>query len=121
MGVLSEADLSQLTPKERAQRAARIAAYGDADAHTPADYTPLEAIQAYGRELEAKKQGSKKKHGKAGSKNRSEPTGSGKAVEGYGRTSPTPTPVRRGRARPTSSLQGALGGSGGKEPKATAK
>lgn len=33
-----------MTPREAAQRAARIAAYHSADAHTPADYTPREAL-----------------------------------------------------------------------------
>lgn len=44
------ADVPEETPREHARRAARIAAYGSADAHIPADYTPREAIDMMQRE-----------------------------------------------------------------------
>ena len=51
-------DLDEFTPRERALRQARQAAYGSPTARTPASYTLLEAIEACARERVA--QGGKK-------------------------------------------------------------
>lgn len=51
-------DLDEFTPRERAARQARQAAYGSPTARTPASYTLLEAIEACARERVA--QGGKK-------------------------------------------------------------
>lgn len=48
-----------MTPRDLAQRAARIAAYGSVDIKTPADYTLKEALAAMHREYVAVKKGKK--------------------------------------------------------------
>jgi len=40
-----------MTPRERARRAARLAAYGSETAFCPADYTLLQALEAMEREV----------------------------------------------------------------------
>jgi hypothetical protein len=45
-----------MTPRELAQRAARLAAYGNVDIKTPADWTLLECFEAMRKEKEVVKE-----------------------------------------------------------------
>lgn len=49
--------------KLKAQQSARLAAYGDVNAHTPADYTLLEALTKLGIERQQAKLPKKNKKG----------------------------------------------------------
>lgn len=51
---MAATERKQLTPREQAILAARLAAYESVEAKTPASYTWLEALQEYGKEIEQK-------------------------------------------------------------------